>query len=221
MRAPLTSALALAALSCATLAAPPNKSAPAAASELQPFIDNHTLAGAVTLVASRDQILSVETIGWADIAAKKPMRADTLFWIASMSKAMTTAALMTLVDEGKVHIGDPVEKYLPEFKNEWLAVEKDQDHILLKHPARPITVKDILTHTSGLPPASAMETPALDLLPLRDAVRSYAMTPLESEPGTKYRYANAGINTAGRIIEVVSGMRMRITWRSACSCLSA
>lgn len=176
------------------------------ASELEPFVDNHTLAGAVTLVASRDRILAVEAIGWADIAARKPMRADTLFWIASMSKPMTTAALMTLVDEGKIRIDDPVERYLPEFRNEWMAAEQDRDHILLKRPAHAITVKNILTHTSGLAPTSAMETPSLDLLALRDAVRSYAMTPLQFEPDSRYRYANAGINTAGRIIEVVSGM---------------
>jgi CubicO group peptidase (beta-lactamase class C family) len=113
---------------------------------------------------------------------------------------------MMLVDEGKVKLDDPVEKYLPEFKNLWLAVEQDKEHILLKKPKRPITVRDILSHTSGMPFKSAMEEPTLDALPLRDAVRSYAMTPLQFEPGSKYQYSNAGINTAGRIIEVVSGM---------------
>jgi len=177
------------------------------AASLQPFIENKTLAGAVTLVASGDRELSIETIGYADIGAKKPMRPDSLFWIASQSKAFTTAALMMLVDEGKVKVDDPVEKYLPEFKGQWLAVEQDKDHILLKQPPRPITVKNVMTHTSGLPPTSAMEKPTLDLFPLLVAARSYAMTPLDFAPGTKYRYANAGINTAGRIIEVVSGMR--------------
>jgi CubicO group peptidase (beta-lactamase class C family) len=176
------------------------------AAGLRPYVDSHDLAGAVTLVASRDAVLAVDTVGWSDIAARKPMRADSLFWIASMSKPITAAAFMILVDEGKVNVDDPVEKYLPEFRNEWLAVEQDKDHILLRHPARVITVKDILSHTSGLPPKSAMEPATLDLLPLRDAVRSYAITPLLFEPGTQYRYSNAGINTAGRIIEVVSGM---------------
>jgi len=173
---------------------------------LQPYVDQHTLAGAVTLVASKDKILDLETVGFEDIAAGKQMRPDDLFWIASQSKPITTTALMMLVDEGKVNVDDPVEKYLPEFRGQWLTVEQDNDHLLLKKPAHPITVKNILTHTSGLPFKSPMETPTLDLLPLRDAVRSYAMEPLQFPPDTKYQYANAGINTVGRIVEVVSGM---------------
>ncbi len=176
------------------------------AKNLQPFVDNHTLAGAVLLVANQDQVLALETVGSADIAAAKPMRADNLFWIASMSKPITAAALMILVDDGKVRIDDPVARYLPEFKDLWLAVERDQEHFLLKRPGHPITVREILSHTSGMDFSSAMEQPTLDGLALRDAVRSYAMTPLLFEPGTKYKYSNAGINTAGRIIEVVSGM---------------
>lgn len=173
---------------------------------LQPFLDNRTLAGAVTLVASEDKILDVETIGYADLATKQPMRPDTLFWIASMSKPFTATALMMLVDEGKVRVDDPVEEYLPEFKGQWLAVESDKNHVLLQHPPRPITVHDILSHTSGLHFSSGIETPTLDLWPLVVRARSYAMTPLDFAPGTKYQYANAGINTAARIIEVVSGM---------------
>src|SRR5579871_3305846 len=181
---------------------PPIRIAPV----LQPFVDHHTLAGAVTLVADREHVLSLEAVGFADVVAKKPMKTDALFWIASQSKPITATCLMMLVDEGKVHLDDPVEKYLPEFQNQWLAVEQDDAHILLKQPKHPITVRNILSHTSGLPFASAMEQPTLDLLPLKIAVRSYAMSPLQFEPGSKYQYANAGINTAGRIIEVVSGM---------------
>jgi CubicO group peptidase (beta-lactamase class C family) len=176
------------------------------ADRLQPFVDKHALAGAVTLIADKDKVLSVETCGYADVAAAKSMRADTLFWIASQSKPITATAIMMLVDEGKVSLDDPIEKYLPEFKGQWLAVEQDSDHVLLKRPKHPATVRNILSHTSGMPFKSAMEQPTLDLLPLRDAVRSYAMTPLEFEPGSKYQYSNAGINTAGRIIEVASGM---------------
>jgi CubicO group peptidase (beta-lactamase class C family) len=136
------------------------------AAALQPFLDNHTLAGAVTLVASRDRVLSLEVVGYMDIAAKKPMRTDALFWIASQSKAMTATALMMLVDEGKVNVDDPVEKYLPEFKGQWVKAEQDSEHMLLKRPAHPITVKNVLTHTSGLPFSSPLEAPTLDLLPL-------------------------------------------------------
>jgi CubicO group peptidase (beta-lactamase class C family) len=176
------------------------------AAKLQPFVESHTLAGAVTLVATKDKILDLSAVGYADVAAKKPMATDDLFWIASMSKPITATALMMLVDEGKVNVDDPVEKYLPEFKGQMLAVEKDADHILLKKPTHPITVKNVLSHTSGLPFSSPIERPTLDLLPLASRVQSYAMLPLDFDPDSNYKYANAGINTAGRIIEVVSGM---------------
>jgi CubicO group peptidase (beta-lactamase class C family) len=176
------------------------------ANVLQPYVDRGELAGAVTLVADANKVLSLECVGYADIAAKKPMQPNTLFWIASQTKPMTTTAMMMLMDEGKVCAEDLVEKYLPEFKGQWRVAERDDTHVLLKKPSRPITVRDILSHTSGLPFASAMEVPTLDLLPLRECALSYAMTPLQSEPGSKYEYSNAGINTAGRIIELVSGM---------------
>jgi CubicO group peptidase (beta-lactamase class C family) len=176
------------------------------AAALQPFVDSHSLAGAVTVVADKDKVIDLEAVGFADIAAKKPMQTDMVFWIASQSKPITAAALMMLVDEGKVHLDDPVAKYLSEFKDQWLVAEQDKDRLVLKKPKHPITVRNILSHTSGMPFASVMEQPTLDGLPLRDAVRSYAMTPLQFEPDAKYMYSNAGINTAGRIIEVVSGM---------------
>jgi CubicO group peptidase (beta-lactamase class C family) len=172
------------------------------ASALKPFVDNHTLAGAVTLVASKDKVLSIDTVGYADIAAKSLMGADTLFWIASESKPITATVLMMLVDEGKLQLDDPVEKYLPEFKDLMLVGPDKQ----LKKPSHPITIREILTHTSGMAFQSEQERPTLDVLSVRDAARSYAKMPLQSEPGTKWQYSNAGINTAGRIIEVVSGM---------------
>jgi len=176
------------------------------AAAVQPFVNNHTLAGAVMLVASSNQTLSLQAVGYMDIARQRPMRTDALFWIASQSKPITAAALMMLVDEGKVNVDDPVEKYLPEFKGQWMTEEKDADHLLLKRPAHPITVRNVLSHTSGLPFSSPIEKPTLDLLPLAARVRSYAMLPLDFEPDGKYSYSNAGINTAARIIEVVSGM---------------
>ena len=181
--------------------------APISISEaVQPYVDSHSLAGAVALVADKNGVMAVEAVGCADIAAKKPMKTDDIFWIASQSKPITVAAFMMLVDEGKISLDDPVEKYLPEFRGQWLAVEQDGEHVLLKHPKHPITVRNILSHTSGLPFASAVENPTLDGLPLKYAVQSYAMSYLQFEPDTKYSYSNAGINTAGRLIEVISGM---------------
>ncbi|MCA9056774.1 MAG: beta-lactamase family protein, partial [Planctomycetaceae bacterium] len=109
------------------------------------------------------------------------------------------------VDEGRVNTDDPVEKYLPEFAGQMVVAERSDRQVLLKSPQHPITVKEVLSHTSGLPFRSALEEPTLDLFPLAARVRSYAMTPLDFEPGTRYQYSNAGINTAARIIEVVTG----------------
>ncbi len=173
---------------------------------LKPFVESSSLAGAVTVVANKDKVLSLDTVGFMDVGAKQVMKADSLFWIASMSKPITGTALMLLVDEGKVKLDDPIEKYLPEFQGMWVAVEKDAEHVLLKHPSRLVTIRDVMSHTSGMPFKSEMEQPTLDGLTLRDAVRSYAITPLQTEPGTKYQYSNAGINTGARIIEVVSGV---------------
>ncbi len=104
---------------------------------LQPFVDSHSLAGAVALVADKDKVLSLDAVGFADVAAKKPMKPNALFWIASQSKPITAAALMMLVDEGKVKLDDPVEKYLPEFKDLMLQVKEER-----RKPNHPITVRD-------------------------------------------------------------------------------
>lgn len=175
------------------------------AAQLQPFVERHTLAGAVTLVADKDRVLDLSAVGSADIAQNQAMRPDQIVWIASMTKAITAAAVMTLVDEGKLSLNDPIEKYLPEFRDLWVAAESDETHRLLKRPSTKITIRQCLCHTSGMPFASPMEKPTLDALTLRECALSYAMTPLLHEPGSKYQYSNAGINTAGRIIEVVSG----------------
>jgi CubicO group peptidase (beta-lactamase class C family) len=172
---------------------------------LKPFVNRHELAGAVVLVADKDKVLSVETVGFADIDGGKPMKADSVFWIASQSKGITAAAVMMLVDEGRISLDDPVEKYLPEFRGQMVIAEKTDEHVLLRKPSHPITIREVLSHVSGLPFRSEIEQPTLDALPLAAAVRSYAMTPLQTEPGTHYQYSNAGINTAARIIEVVAG----------------
>ena len=173
---------------------------------LQPFVEKHQLAGAVTLVADKEKVLAHETVGYANIAAKTPIAKDALFWIASMSKPITGVGLMVLVDEGKVNLDDPASKYLPELGDVWVEAFKDKDAVLLKRPKTPITVRMLMTHTSGMPFTSALEQPTLDLHSLKDSTRSYAMTPLAFEPGTKFAYSNCGINAAGRIIEVVSKM---------------
>ena len=140
-----------------------------------------------------------------------------------MTKAMTASAIMMLVDEGKVDIDDPVEKYLPEFKGQNVIASTENAPITpravvqdsaatpfrvakLVPSSHPITIREILSHTAGLPGWSKLEPGARDLLPLKSAVASYAAEPLQWQPGLKYSYSNEGYNTAGRIIEVVSGM---------------
>ncbi len=171
---------------------------------VQPFVERQELAGAVMLVATPDEVLSLSAVGFADIEANRPMQPNAMFWIASQSKPITAAALMMLVDEGKVSVDDPVEKYLPEFHGQMFVAEKGEERVILRRPAHPITVRNVLSHTSGLPFRSGIEVPTLDRLPLADRVRSYAMMPLEFEPDSKYQYSNAGINTAARMIEVVA-----------------
>jgi CubicO group peptidase (beta-lactamase class C family) len=123
---------------------------PRLSSSVQPYIDKTELAGAVMLVANKEKVLASEAAGWADIEAKRAMQPDSIFWIASQSKPVTAAALMMLVDEGKVDLQAPVEKYLPEFRGQMVIEEKSADRVVLRRPKHPITVREVLSHTSGL-----------------------------------------------------------------------
>ncbi|HBJ83363.1 MAG TPA: serine hydrolase [Verrucomicrobiales bacterium] len=162
-------------------------------------------AGIVTLAVKDGKVVHHEAVGMADIAAGKPMAKDAVFWIASMTKPITALAVMMLQDEGKLSIDDPVMKHLPEFKGQMLINEKTAEQTVLVKPTRPITIKDLLTHTSGLVGNSPLDGDALDVLNLKEAVITYALSPLQFEPGSKWSYCNPGINTLGRIVEVVSG----------------
>ncbi len=176
------------------------------AAKLQPFVDKGELAGAIALVANREGIVSVTTVGHADQEAGRAMTPDSLFWIASQTKPMTAVAVMMLVEEGKIALDDPIAKYLTEFSTQMVMVDKSDSRVVLKSPSRPVTIRDCLSHMSGMPFKSAAEEPTLDGLPLASAVKTYAMTPLQTEPGEAYQYSNAGINTAARVLEVVSGI---------------
>jgi len=113
---------------------------------LQTFVDQKIAPGVVVLVANKDGVLALEKSGYASLADKTSMRDDGVFWIASMSKSLTATALIMLVDEGTVSLDDPVETYLPEFKGQ-MVEQGDQP----PHPPRhPITVREIMSHTSGL-----------------------------------------------------------------------
>jgi CubicO group peptidase (beta-lactamase class C family) len=167
---------------------------PGVGAALQEQIDRHEIAGAVTMVVSKDRVLHLETTGLADVAAHKPMQADTVFWIASMTKPITATAVLMLQDEGKLDVHDPVAKYLPEFAN--LKTPSGQ-------PAN-LTLIQILTHTSGLGEAGGPA--AREAKTLADLVPLWLAAPMQFEPGSRWSYCQSGINAAGRVVEVVSGM---------------
>ena len=172
------------------------------ARKLQHLVDENIMAGAVMLVGDKDKVLDLEAVGCSDLAAKTPMKTDDLFWIASMSKPITAAALLMLVDEGRVKLNDPVKKYIPEFKN--LKVAKPDGTLV--NPSHPITVREILSHTSGMGFLNAKDKHIIDSAPLAESIKNDLLEPLLFDPGTGYKYSNEGIDTAGRIIEIASKM---------------
>ena len=185
---------AIVAFSALAAASAPDPTLPGIGSAMQDMIGKNEIAGAVTVVVSKDKVLHLETAGLADVAAKRPMSPDTLFWIASMTKPVTGAAILMLQDEGKLTVGDPVAKHLPEFA-------------ALKTPSgKPanLTIAHILTHTSGLGeasgPAAAQAKTLADLVPI------WLAAPMQYEPGERWKYTQSGINAGARIVEVVSGM---------------
>jgi CubicO group peptidase (beta-lactamase class C family) len=169
----------------------------AVAAAMERFVKDREIAGAVTVVADSDRILHLHSTGMADIAAEKPMRPDTILWIASMTKPIAGTAVAMLVEEGKLSIEDPVEKHLPEF-----AKLKDRDANRDGKPAR-VTIRHLLTHTSGMAEISRDE--AAKTTDLAGLVPLYVEKPVAFAPGSRWAYCQSSINTAARIVEVASG----------------
>lgn len=191
MKSPLNPfPLFLAALAGSLAAAPV---LPGVGAALDAKIAEREIAGAVTMVFTADRVLHRQATGLADLASAKPMPEDALFWIASMTKPVTGAAILILQDEGRLSIDDLVEKHLPEFA------------VLRTPTGRPakLTIKQILTHTSGLGEASGPATQAARNL--ADLVPAWLGAKMQFEPGAQWKYCQSGINLAGRIVEVVSG----------------
>jgi CubicO group peptidase (beta-lactamase class C family)/poly(3-hydroxybutyrate) depolymerase len=150
------------------------------------------IAGAVTLVATPDRVIHRGASGNA-VLPGEAMQADALFWIASMSKPVLATLLLMLQDDGLLSVDDPVEKYLPEFKGLKTADGK---------PAQ-VTIRHLLTHTSGMGEITAAQ--ARDSRTLAAVIPLYVARPVGFTPGSKWVYCQSGINTAGRIAEVVTG----------------
>jgi CubicO group peptidase (beta-lactamase class C family) len=168
---------------------------------MESFASTGMISGAVTLVARDGKIVHHEAVGKADLEKAVPMKKDSMFWVASMTKPIAATAIMILQDEGKLSVEDPVEKHLPEFKNQMLTYKQESNRVILIKPPRPITIRDLLTHTSGLNDSGF---PRKNVT-LAELVSGYARMPLKFPPGSKWEYCNSGINTLGRLVEVISG----------------
>ena len=175
---------------------------------LQPYIDRGDLAGMVSVLATKDAVLQIDCVGYADLENKVPIAPDQMLWIASTSKIFTGTALMMLVDEGKVSLDDPIEKYFPEMANLKVTKYQDDGMILLKSPQTKPTVRHALSHQIGFPfQTKMMDKFGSDTLPLQKEIFEISRTPLNFEPGTDYSYSELGIDIAGGIIEVVTGQK--------------
>jgi CubicO group peptidase (beta-lactamase class C family) len=169
------------------------------------FVDSGKAAGIVTAVMRHGKLVSLDSVGYQELEGKTPMRADTIFRIMSLTKPMTSAAIMLLVDEGRLSLIDPVEKYLPEFKGQKLnpCGSRVGYHCKPVTPVRPVDIEDLMTHTSGLPgsPGAGEGGPPKTLA---DLVHAGAKTELMFEPGTQWSYSNIGYSALGRVIEMIS-----------------
>src|SRR5277367_3012507 len=131
---------------------------PEVAAAMQPYVDSYKLAGIIGIIADREgRVHYRNLIGYADVEAGKPISENNVFWIASMSKMFVGASIMMLVDEGKVSLDDPVTKFIPQLKKWMVVEEKDPSHILLKPLVRPVTIRHLLSHTSGLAGMSELQ----------------------------------------------------------------
>jgi len=184
--------------------------AEAVRASLAPFVASGDIAGAVAVVGDSAGVIAFEALGKRDLAAGDAMPKDALFRIASMTKPVTALTVMQLVEAGKVDLDAPVARYLPEFRDMPLVKERAGTRVVLDKPARQPTVRDLMRHTSGLPggyPKGLEKLYERRDLPLSVSSLALAQRPLEFEPGSKWAYCNPGIDTLGRLAEVVSGTR--------------
>lgn len=191
----------------------------AVATLVKAHVDAGDFSGAVTLVARKGKVVHLEAQGLRDIEMKKPMTTGTLFQMASMTKPVTAVAVLMLMEEGKLLLGDPVSKFIPEFREQMVAewnLPNDPRGAgrRLVRANREVTLQDLLTHTSGI--TSMAEGPAGDDFaklklaadaPLDQRVKAWATVPLSFQPGTQWQYSGGvGFSVLGRVVELVSGM---------------
>ena len=171
---------------------------------LQEYVAESKIPGAVAALARDGRVAYFQTVGVQDLATRRPMAENTIFRVYSMAKPVTAVAAMILFEEGKFQLDDPVLNYLPEFADLRVA---DPDGTL-RPPARPVTVRDLLLHTSGLNHRTSFEYRAARVRSrdqtLPQFVRNIVAAPLAEDPGTRYSYSESP-TVVGRLIEVWSG----------------
>jgi CubicO group peptidase (beta-lactamase class C family) len=167
------------------------------APRMQEFVDKGEAAGVVTLIATKDRVIHLAAVGKTDLAKDRKMKTDDIFWIASMSKPITSACIAILADDGKLSFDDPLAKHLPEFAG----VMVSQNGETVK-PSRPPTLRDVMTHTSGLGDMYTREPH----LTLAETGKKLSEQPLRFQPGSRWAYSTAGLDVLGRVVEAVSGM---------------
>ncbi|HMD70725.1 MAG TPA: serine hydrolase domain-containing protein [Bryobacteraceae bacterium] len=169
----------------------------AIAPKMQEFVDKGEAAGVVTLIATKDRIIHLAAAGKTDLAKDRKMKTDDIFWIASMSKPITSVCIAILADDGKLSFDDPLAKHLPEFAGAMVS----QNGQTVK-PNRPPTLRDVMTHTSGLGDMYTREPHWT----LAETSKRLAQQPLRFQPGSRWAYSTAGIDILGRVVEAASGM---------------
>ena len=167
------------------------------APRMQEFVDKGEAAGVVTLIATKDRVIHLAAVGKTDMAKDRKMKTDDIFWIASMSKPITAVCIAILADDGKLSFDDPLAKHLPEFAG----VMVSQNGETVK-PSRPPTLRDVMTHTSGLGDMYTREPH----LTLAETGKKLSEQPLRFQPGSRWAYSTAGLDVLGRVVEAVSGM---------------
>jgi CubicO group peptidase (beta-lactamase class C family) len=185
-------------------------------STFQEYVDNEELSGAVVLVARRGKIAYFKSFGKSDIKNNIPMEENSIFRIASQTKAIVSVGIMILQEEGKLIISDPVGKYIPAFNETTVAVPKEDGGYEIVKANRPITIRDLLTHTAGIGYGGGIASELWEKAkiqgwyfadrdePIQATVTRMASLPFEAQPGEKFVY---GYNTdiLGALIELVSG----------------
>ena len=169
--------------------------------------------GGVTLVARNGRIVDWQAYGHRDLARRKPMRKDAIFRIYSMTKTVTSVAVMMLVEEGKLTLEDPLSRYLPGFQTPQVMIGGTVEAPKLRAADKPITLHALLTHTAGYPAGLKGDELAVKLMErvdphgaadLRRFAERMSHVPLAADPGTRFGYDGASLELLARVVEVVS-----------------